>query len=153
PPCSRRSCGATIPPAVRIKRMNRRAFVTGLGTVLVAPRVAEAQPPGKIPRIGFIAPTAAPSGPESAVGILIDGLRQGLMEHGYVEGRTIVIEYRWAAGKFERLPDLAADLVRHNVDVIVAATTSAARAAKQATATIPIVMSPVGDPVDAGLVV
>jgi putative tryptophan/tyrosine transport system substrate-binding protein len=83
---------------------------------------------------------------------LIEGLLQGLREHGYVEGQNIVIEYRWAEGRAERLPDLAAELVSLNVDVIVAGGTPGPLAAKHATGTIPIVMTAAGDPVGSGLV-
>jgi putative ABC transport system substrate-binding protein len=110
--------------------------------VLVMPLVAEAQEPGKIARIGMLA-----SGPDP----FVEAFRQGLRELGYVEGRTINIEYRWTAGKNEQLPDVAADLVRLKVDVIVAASQGAV-AARQATSTIPIVMPIITDPVRLGLV-
>jgi putative ABC transport system substrate-binding protein len=83
---------------------------------------------------------------------LTEAFLQGLREVGYVEGKNIAIEYRWADGKFERLPELAADLVRLKVDVVVAAVTQASLAAKNATGTIPIVMVAVANPVDAGLI-
>jgi putative tryptophan/tyrosine transport system substrate-binding protein len=108
---------------------------------------AEAQQPGKIPRLGFLAPAT-----RNGTAHLTEVFLQGLREVGYVEGKNIAIEYRWADGKFERLPELAADLVRLKVDVIVAAVTQASLAAKAATATIPIVMIAVSDPVGAGLV-
>ena len=99
--------------------------------------VAQAQQAGKIPRIGFL---LAPA--RSAVLESLDAFRQGLREIGYVEGQNIVIEYRYAEGKFDRLPDLAAELVRLNVDVIVAAGgTIAIKPAKNAARTIPIVMT------------
>jgi putative ABC transport system substrate-binding protein len=82
----------------------------------------------------------------------LDAFRQGLRELGWVEGQNIVIDYRFAEGRFDRLPDLAAELVRLKVDIIVAATTPAAAAAKKATETIPIVMISVGDPVGLGLI-
>jgi putative ABC transport system substrate-binding protein len=80
------------------------------------------------------------------------GFREGLREHGYVEGQNIVVEYRWAQGRFDRLPDLAAEVVRLGVDVIVTHVTAASLAAQAATRTVPIVMVAVGDPVGVGLV-
>ena len=79
----------------------------------------------------------------------IAALRSGLRDHGYVEGQNIRIEYRWAHGQYERLPELAADLVRRKVDIIITQGTPAALIAKQTTTTIPIVMATVGDPVPA----
>jgi putative ABC transport system substrate-binding protein len=108
---------------------------------------AHAQQLKKVARIGFI-------GPHTAAGARhnIDAFLQGLRELGYVEGKNVVIEYRWADGNFERLPELAAELVRLKVDVVVAAVTQASLAAKNATGAIPIVMIAVGNPVEAGLV-
>jgi putative ABC transport system substrate-binding protein len=108
---------------------------------------AEAQQPKKVPRIGYLT-VASRTGSAH----LTQALLQGLHELGYVEGQNIVIEYRWADGNFERLPELAADLVRLKVDVIVTAVTQASLAAKNATATIPIVMVAVANPVDSGLI-
>jgi putative tryptophan/tyrosine transport system substrate-binding protein len=125
--------------------MNRRAFVTGLGAVLAAPLSAGAQQAGKVPRVGVLS-GGSPS--DSRAG---DAWRQGLRELGYVEGQTIVIEYRWAEAKYERFPRLAAELVHLRVDVIVATVAAAVRAAKHATNAIPIVMV-VNDPVAAGFV-
>ena len=115
-----------------------------LGT-LAAPLPADAQQPAKISRIGILRPGAPPDP-------LVEAFRQGLHELGYAEGRDIIIEYRWAEGKEERLTDLAAELVRLKVDVIVVSATRGPLAAKQATTTIPIVMAASGDPVAAGLV-
>jgi putative ABC transport system substrate-binding protein len=115
--------------------------------LLLAPLFAEAQSPTKASRIGLLG-GASPS----AAGQNLDGFRQELRERGYVEGQNIVIEYRWAEGKQERLPELAADLVRLKVDVIVATITAAAVAAKSVTTTIPIVMLVVGDPVRLGII-
>jgi len=127
--------------------MNRRTFLCGLILgVLATPLAAEAQQPGKVARIGYLAQGSAPSGP------IFEAFRQGLRELGYVEGQNIVIEYRWAADRLERLPDLAAELVSLKVDVIVAGGTLAPLAAKQATRTIPIVLAAAGDPVGTGLV-
>jgi putative ABC transport system substrate-binding protein len=105
-----------------------------------------AQPPAKIPKVGLLMPYSP--GPDSR----IEAFRQGLRELGYLEGRSIVVEYRWADGKFDKLPELAAELIRSNVDVIVPAVTQASIAAKKATGTIPIVMVGVSDPVGSGLV-
>ena len=113
-----------------------------LGTV----SLADAQQTKKIPRIGFLSLTPGPS-PTSS-----EAFQQGLHELGYVEGKNIAIEYRYAAGRIDRLPEMAAELVRLNVDVIVTAATPPSQAAKDATKTIPIVMAAVGDPVATGLV-
>jgi putative ABC transport system substrate-binding protein len=104
-----------------------------------------AQEPRKIPRIGVLR-TGSPPDP------LIDALRQGLRDLDYIEGRTLLVEYRWAEGKNERLAELAADLVRLKVDVIIAAGPGPILAAKEATRTIPIVMPVVINPVGSGLI-
>ncbi|OGQ78534.1 MAG: hypothetical protein A3F90_03815 [Deltaproteobacteria bacterium RIFCSPLOWO2_12_FULL_60_19] len=106
-----------------------------------------AQQPTKIPRIGYL--TASSLSAQSA---RIEAFRQGLRELGYVEGKNIVIEFRYAEGKFDRLPELAAELVRLKVDVIVTAGPIVTRAAKEATLTIPIVMAQDADPVGSGFV-
>ena len=111
--------------------------------LLVAPLVVEAQVAGKAARIGMLASWASDP--------FVESFRQGLRELGYVEGRNISIEYRWAEGRNERLPGLAADLVRLKVDVIVASSQGAV-AARQATTAIPIVMPIITDPVRLGLV-
>ena len=108
---------------------------------------AEAQQPTKVPRIGYL--TGASPSANSA---RIEAFRQGLRELGYVEGKNIVIEWRYAEGKLDRLPALAAELVRLKVDVIVTGGPTATRAAKEATVTIPIVMALDGDPVGNGFV-
>jgi putative tryptophan/tyrosine transport system substrate-binding protein len=107
----------------------------------------EAQQPGKVPRIGFLGVTSP-----STISARIEAFRQGLRELGYVEGKNIVIEYRWAEGKFDRLPDLAGELVRLKVVVIVTGGPADTRAAKEATATIPVVMGFDNDPVGSGFV-
>jgi putative ABC transport system substrate-binding protein len=124
--------------------VDRRTLLAGTVCLLAAPRVAEAQTPGKIPRIGILREGAPPDS-------LVEGFRQGLRELGYVEGQNIRIEYRWAEGRDERLPGLAADLVRLKVDVIVASGRNAV-VAKRATTTIPIVVPIAADPVGVGLV-
>jgi putative tryptophan/tyrosine transport system substrate-binding protein len=127
-------------------RVQRRDFLIAAGALLAAPLAAVAQQAAKIARIGFLTANLAPN-PH-----LREAFRQGLRDLGYVEGRNVVIEYRYAEGKPERLPALAAELVALKVDVIVASGTLAALAAKQATRTLPIVFSPAGDPVGSGLV-
>ncbi len=117
--------------------------------VLVVPLAAEAQPAAKVPRIGLLS-QASRSDPQM-LGRL-RAFQQGLRELGYVEGQNVAIESRWAEGKWDRLPGFAAELVRLKVDVIVAAAPFAIQAAKQATATIPIVMAAVTDPVATGFV-
>jgi putative ABC transport system substrate-binding protein len=116
-------------------------------TLAACGAVAQAQQPMKIPRIGYQA-AASPS----VVAARIEAFRQGLRKLGYVEGKNIVIEYRYAEGKLDRLPALAAELVRLNVDVIVTAGPSDTKAAKDATSTIPIVMAFDPDPVRNGFV-
>ena len=126
--------------------MDRRDTVLALLALGAAPLAAEAQQAAKIARIGYLATNPATSlHPREA-------FLQGLRDLGYVEGRNLVIEYRYAEGKVEQLPALAAELVALKVDVIVASGTLAALAAKQATRTLPIVFSPAGDPVGSGLV-
>jgi putative ABC transport system substrate-binding protein len=121
--------------------MERRAFLAGTGAVLLAPPLsAEAQQAGKVPRIGYIRAEAPPA-------VDIEGFRQGLREHGYVEGKNIVVEYRWADGNEQRLRAIVAELIRVKVDLIVASAPAATRAAKEAATTIPIVMVLVADPV------
>ena len=130
--------------------MDRRAFISGISFGLLAtPLATEAQPAGKIARIGFL---SASSSSDSRMHGFLEALRYGLRELGYVEGRNVAIESRWAEGKYERLPALAAELVGLKVDVIVTAAVPGIRAAKEATKTIPIVMAVVVDPVATGLV-
>src|SRR5215831_7463146 len=108
---------------------------------------AEAQQPGKIFRIGFLDNSTA-----SGMGVLVDAFRQELSKLGWIEGKNITIEYRFAEQKLERLPDLAAELVRLKVDLIVTSGGTTPLAAKKATSTIPIVMTTSTDPVGTGLV-
>lgn len=128
--------------------MRRREFVTLLGATVVAwPLASFAQQQGKVPRIGFLISETL-SGQASR----IEALRAGLRELGYVEGKSIVIEFRPADGNYDRLPELAAELVRLKVDVLVAFGGKAVLAAKGATTTIPIVVPSSGDPVLMGIV-
>ena len=112
------------------------------------PLAARAQQVGKVPKIGYLSPGSASPGPLA----YHDEFQRGLRELGYVEGRNIIIEYRFADGKFDRLDQFAAELVRLDVDIIVSAVTQASLAAKNATSTVPIVIVSVADPVGAGLV-
>jgi putative tryptophan/tyrosine transport system substrate-binding protein len=126
--------------------IRRREFITLLGGAAVSwPLAARAQPVGKVYRIGFLGATS-----HAEYRRFVEALRVGLRQLGYEEGKNIVIEYRWAEGKYERLPELAAELVKLNVDVLILPGTPTAIAGKQATSTVPIVMI-VGDPVAAGL--
>jgi putative ABC transport system substrate-binding protein len=124
--------------------MDRRRFLlTSLAGALAAPRGGEAQQGGKVWRIGFLGVASVPS--------LLEEFRQGLRDLGYTEGQNLMIEYRFADGKPDRLPALAAELAGLPVEVIVAAISTSAQAAHTATRTIPIVMINVGDPVGLGL--
>ena len=107
----------------------------------------QAQQPARIHRIGILIPASA-----SFLSARVEALRQGLRALGFVEGKNILIEYRYAEGKGERLPDLAAELVQLKVDVIVTSSPSATLAAKKASGTIPIVIASANDPVGTGLV-
>ena len=128
--------------------MRRREFIALLGGAAAAwPLAARAQQQPAMPVIGFL-------GGADPVGYApqIEALRLGLRDYGYIEGQTIAVEYRWAEGEYHRLAELAADLVRAKVSVIITQGTPAAFAAKRATTTIPIVMAIVGNPVDTGIV-
>ena len=127
--------------------MNRRAFVSGLGAVLATPVAAAAQQAEKVYKIGLLGPVFVEQA-ETYVVVF----RQRMREHGWVEGKHFTLEIRLAEGKLERFPDLASDLVRSNVAVIVAWTAPGVRAAKLATTTTPIVIAGAGDAVGAGLV-
>jgi ABC-type uncharacterized transport system substrate-binding protein len=129
-------------------RRIRLAVVLALSLTL-ALLAAEAQQPVKVPRIGFLSANS-PSDPRNAG--LLGAFREGLRDLGYVEGQNIAIEFRWAEGKYDRLPGLAAELVSLKVDIIIAAALPAIRAAAQATGSIPIVMATSLDPMAAGLV-
>jgi putative tryptophan/tyrosine transport system substrate-binding protein len=128
--------------------MSKRIIGVALNTLLLAfcfP--AQAQQLTKVPRIGYLAATSPSINPTR-----IEAFRQGLLDLGYIEGKNILIEWRFAEGKPDRLPTLAAELVRLKVDVIVSGGSTANRAAKDATSTIPIVMSQDNDPVANGFV-
>ena len=127
--------------------MKRREFITLIGGAAVWPLAARAQPPTNARKIGFL-------GMETETGSApwVDGLRAGLREHGYVEGKEIAFEFRYADGKYERLAQLAAELLDRKIDVLVTYGTPGGRAAKNATTTVPIVISSSGDPVASGLV-
>jgi putative ABC transport system substrate-binding protein len=126
----------------------RRTFLAGTGAVFLASLLtAEAQDAPRVPRVGYLFSFTPAEGRH-----LWEACRQGLRELGYVEGRNIILEPRWADGQYERLPGLAADLVRLNVDVIVVAATPGSLAVKAATNTIPVVIVAVGEPVKTGLV-
>jgi putative tryptophan/tyrosine transport system substrate-binding protein len=118
-------------------------------SILVAPHATDAQQAKKVPRIGVLVLGSPPSAPDWKQH---SPFLQELRDRGWIEGQTIALEYRWAAGHVDRLPALAAELVRLQVDLIVAGTGPAIRAAKDATASIPIVMTAVPDPVRAGFV-
>ena len=126
--------------------MKRREFILGASAVAAWPVAAGAQQPAT-PVVGFVN-AASPGGSYPPLPAFL----KGLAETGFVEGRNVAIEYRWAEGHYERLPALIADLVQHKVSVIAATGTSAAVAAKTATATIPIVFEMGSDPVELGLV-
>jgi putative tryptophan/tyrosine transport system substrate-binding protein len=123
--------------------MERRAFVVGAFGLLAAPLAAEGQPVGKVYRIGLLRAGEPPN-------FWIDEFREGLRELGYVEGQNLVIEFR--IGPLDQLPQLAEDLVRSRVDVIVASASSAGMAAKKATTSIPIVFTTLSHPVEIGLI-
>ena len=122
-------------------------IVTLTLSMLVVPLVTAAQPAGKVYRIGFLSPGL----PRPDRDPPVDAFREGLRELGYVEGQNLVIEYRGAEGQDARLPDLAAELIRLQVEVIVAVGTQATRPAQQATHTIPIVMT-ANDPLVTGII-
>ena len=128
--------------------MKRRQFITLLGGAAAAwPLVARAQPAGKHPTIGYLG-----GGGPTSQRAWVDAFVQRLRELGWIEGRTVAIEYRWGEGRPDRYAEIAAEFVRLKVDVILAGGTGAAIAAKQATSVIPIVFPTAGDPVGGGLV-
>jgi ABC-type uncharacterized transport system substrate-binding protein len=124
--------------------MRRREVITLLGGAAACPLAARAQQPGKVDRVGFLwdSPVVWPRA--------LEGFRRALRDLGWIEGHNVVIEYRWAEGRFDRLNDLAEELVRLKVDVIVAPTSIYTAAAKRATSTIPIVFASHADPIGSG---
>jgi putative tryptophan/tyrosine transport system substrate-binding protein len=133
---------------MRFDRLGRRKFITLLaGVAAVRPLAASAQPAGKVARIGFLGATFA-----SSWASRIEALRAGLRDFGYLEGRNLAFEFRWADEQYDRLPALAAELVRLKVDVILTYGTPGTLAAKRATANIPIVFLYSGEAIAAGLV-
>jgi len=130
--------------------MKRRQFITLLGGAAVAwPVAAHGQQAAKVARLGFLSSASASS---SIYKKNFDALRAGLRELGYIEGQNLIIESRWAEDKYDRLPELAAELVRLDIDVLITHGTPGTMAAKRATATIPIVMAVVGDAIFTGVV-
>jgi len=128
--------------------VRRRELVILLASATACPLAAHAQQQaGKVPRIGYLRATSPSDRPSQ-----LDAFRQGLRELGWSEGQNVVIDYRYAEGRFDRLPNLAADLVRLEVDLIVSEGTQGVTAARNATGTIPIVMTTVRDPVGTGLI-
>ena len=127
--------------------MSRRVFICLLPAALLPAVSFGAQQPGKVPRVGFLGNSTA-----ALEANLIGPFREGLRDLGYVEGKNILIEYRWAEGKYERFPELIGELVNLQVEIIVTAGTPASLAVKKATTSIPLVMIAVGDPVGTGLI-
>lgn len=128
--------------------MQRREFITLFGGAAATwPLAAHAQQPAKLPTIGFLGPQT-----QAAQREWTEAFLQRMAEHGWVDGRTVAIEYRWGEGRSERFAEIAAEFVRLKVDIIVTAGTAAVIAAKQATSVIPIVFGTAGDPVGTGLV-
>src|SRR5262245_36851557 len=127
--------------------LKRREFITLLGGATAWPLAARAQQMATVTRIGFLGPASA-----SMTAGWIDAFKAGLRDLGYLEGKNILFEFRWAEGQDDRLPRLVAELVRLDVDVLVTFGTPGTRAAKEATKTIPIVMVATGDAVGTGLI-
>ena len=127
--------------------MKRRDFITLLGTAAAWSRAARAQQSGKVWRVGMLDTTSAVVNSAN-----LEAFRSSLRRLGYIEGQNVVIEYHWGEGRIERFPELAAQMVRSGVDVIVTRGTPAGLAAKNATSTIPIVMAAIGEPVQTGMV-
>src|SRR5437773_1298674 len=145
---NRMSLGFLLWAVIRMRPMPTILLFSLLSFLVSASsQIAYAQQPKKVLRIGFLGATSP-----SIESTRIEAFRQGMHELGYVEGKNIAIEWRWAEGKFDRLPDLAAELVRLDVDVIVTGGSTSTGAAKEVTTTIPIIMAQVNDPVGSGFV-
>jgi putative tryptophan/tyrosine transport system substrate-binding protein len=130
--------------------MNRREFITLLGGAAAAwPLAVYAQVVSTVRRIGFLLPGVART---TAVRGLLEAFRQGLKEHGWLEGQNLSVEYRFAEGKEDLLPEIAAELVQLRLEIIVAEGTAAIQAAKNAMQTVPIVMATSNDPIGSGLI-
>jgi putative ABC transport system substrate-binding protein len=127
--------------------MRRREFIALIGGAAAARPLAVRAQSGRTYRIGFLGVTS-----EGEFRRQLEALKRGLRQLGYEEGKNLVIEYRWAERQYDRLPDLAAELVKLRIDLLVAHSTPGVRAAKQSTSTIPVVMAIVGDPIAASLV-
>ena len=129
--------------------MKRRTFLAGTGAVLLAaPLAAEAQPAGKVHRIGYLGNFP----PTPSTTLLLTAFTDGLREYGYVEGRNLIIEFRFAHGREERYPELVRELLQANVELVVTAQTPAALALKEGAKTLPVVLLGLGGPVETGLV-
>jgi putative ABC transport system substrate-binding protein len=129
--------------------MNKKIVVSVLATLILASfHLAEAQQPTKMPRIGYV----SGSGDANNPGRSVEAFRQGLRELGYIEGKNILVEYRYAEGNVDRIPTLVTELVQLKVDVLVVATLIGIRAAKQVTNTIPVIMVTTQDPVATGII-
>jgi putative ABC transport system substrate-binding protein len=132
--------------ALEVRRVRRMAVTIGVALLVTLPLVAEAQQ-GKVYRIAYIGNSSAALESE-----LVGAFREGLRDLNYIEGRNVIIEYRWAEGRYDRFPALVAEAVRLKVDVIVTAGTPAALAAKEGARTIPVVLGAIGDPILSGIV-
>src|SRR5712675_819778 len=136
------------PASKEFLNVRRREFMTLLGGVAATwPLVARAQQPGKLPTIGFLGASTSSNWSHWTAALV-----QRLRELGWIEGRTIVVEYRWAEGRIERSAEIATEFVRLKVDIIVTSGNANVIAVKQATSSIPIVFAAAGDPVGSGLV-
>src|SRR5436309_11668715 len=130
--------------------MGKKILLSVAATIIIAfPCKADAQQRGKIPHVGILLPSAPTDAADAAN---LEAFRQGLRDLGYVEGRNIILEYRWAENREDQYPALVAELIRLKVDMIYTSSTPAALVAKQATKTIPIVFPVSSDPVSVGIV-